>query len=100
MAVNLRRGRPRDPQVDAAVTQAALDLLAEQGFAGMTIEGIAARAGVGKAAVYRRWSSKVDIVVDALNTKAPAKVTVHEHADIRETLRRLVADMIAALIGM
>jgi Bacterial regulatory proteins, tetR family len=48
-----------------AVLEAADDLLVENGFAGVTIEGIAARAGVGKQTIYRWWSSKTDILMDA-----------------------------------
>ena len=60
-------GRPRDPRVDAAVAAATLELLAEEGFAGLTVEHIAARAGVGKAGVYRRWPDKEAVVLAALS---------------------------------
>jgi AcrR family transcriptional regulator len=61
-----RPGRPRSEECDNAIEAAALALLVEVGFAGMTMEGVAARAGVGKATVYRRWESKADLVVDAV----------------------------------
>ena len=51
-------GRPRDPQVDRAILQATLRVLTDQGYAGMSIERVAAAAGVGKTAIYRRFSSK------------------------------------------
>ena len=60
------RGRPRDPALDTAILTAALDLFVEHGIAGMSIEQVARRAGVGKPTVYRRWSSKEQLVADAI----------------------------------
>lgn len=59
-------GRPRDMQVHRAVLEATLDLLAEKGWSGLTMEGVAARARTAKGTVYRWWSSKVDLVIEAL----------------------------------
>jgi AcrR family transcriptional regulator len=59
-------GRPRDAQVDADILDAALDLIIELGYNGTSMEAIAARAGVAKTTVYRRWPAKDDLVVDAL----------------------------------
>jgi len=61
-----RPGRPRRPKTDDAITRAALDLLAERGFQAATIEAIAERAGVGRNTIYRRWSSKEELIADAL----------------------------------
>lgn len=55
-------GRPREARVDAAVRIAVLELLAEVGYAGTTVDRIAVRAGVGKGAIYRRWRSKAELV--------------------------------------
>jgi AcrR family transcriptional regulator len=63
--VRLRVGRRRDQSRDRALCQAALELIAEVGYDRMTIDAVAARAGAGKATVYRRWSTKADLVVDA-----------------------------------
>jgi AcrR family transcriptional regulator len=52
--------------VHQAVLRAALELLAERGWSGLTMEGVAARAGTAKGTVYRWWSSKEDLVVEAL----------------------------------
>jgi AcrR family transcriptional regulator len=60
------RGRPRDPALDKAIMTAALDSFIEHGIAGMSIEQVAKRAGVGKPTVYRRWSSKEQLVADAI----------------------------------
>ena len=61
-------GRPRDPKLDAAITGATLELLADIGFAALTIEAVATRAGVGKATLYRRWPGKEQLVIDAVRT--------------------------------
>lgn len=61
-----RPGRPRDPKADQAILQAALRLLADQGYAGMSVERVASEAGVGKTTIYRRYSCKADLVVAAL----------------------------------
>jgi AcrR family transcriptional regulator len=59
------RGRPRSQEADRAILAATLDLLASRGLAAMSIEEIAARAGVGKATIYRRWPSKGLLALDA-----------------------------------
>ncbi|MER7402759.1 TetR/AcrR family transcriptional regulator [Streptomyces sp. NPDC000070] len=61
-----RTGPRRSESVRLAVLHAADDLLVEKGFAGLTIEGIAQRAGVAKQTIYRWWKSKVDILLDTL----------------------------------
>ena len=61
-----RAGRPRSEQADRAIIEAALDLFAESGAEGLCIEKVAARAGVGKATIYRRWPGKEDLLLDAL----------------------------------
>ena len=60
-----RPGRPRSTEADEAILEAAVDLFAEGGFDGLTVEGVAARANVGKATIYRRYPSKVDLVIAA-----------------------------------
>ena len=55
------RGRPRDGRLDAAIVAAAVAEVGAKGWGGATIEGIAARAGVGRASIYRRWSSKYEL---------------------------------------
>src|SRR5262245_38648562 len=61
-----RPGRPRRRTTHDAITRAALDLLAERGFQAATIEAIALRARVGRNTIYRRWSSKEELIADAL----------------------------------
>ena len=59
-------GRKRDLSRDPEILDAALEVLAETGYDGMTIDMVAARAKAGKATVYRRWSSKAELVIDAV----------------------------------
>jgi len=85
-------GRPRDPQVDQAILTATLELLGEDGFDGLSIEAVAARAGVGKTTVYRRWPSKIPLVVDALTAmKAPTVSAVPDDMPTREALVRAMS---------
>jgi AcrR family transcriptional regulator len=70
-----------------AVLEAADDLLVERGFAGVTIEGIAARAGVAKQTIYRWWNSKSDILFEALVLDAEEFFTPPDHGDLARDLR-------------
>jgi AcrR family transcriptional regulator len=58
-------GRPRSEEAHQAILDATLELLVEVGFSALTVEGVASRAGVGKATIYRRWASKLPLVVEA-----------------------------------
>src|SRR5690242_11838868 len=64
-------GRPRDPEVDERIARAAMDLFGEAGWAGFAMEAVARRAGVGKASLYLRWSSKEALLTDALTASLP-----------------------------
>ncbi|CAN5838263.1 TetR/AcrR family transcriptional regulator [soil metagenome] len=64
-------GRPRDPRIDAAILAATADLLVEIGYANVTMAAIAERAGTTKTALYRRWSSKAELVHEAAFPAAP-----------------------------
>jgi len=61
-----RLGRKRDHSRDGDILDAALEVLAETGYDGMTIDMVAARAKAGKATLYRRWESKAELVIDAV----------------------------------
>jgi AcrR family transcriptional regulator len=79
----------RSEQARKAVLNAADDLLVEKGFAGFTIEGIAARAGVAKQTIYRWWTSKTDILLDTFTEDAAEHLTQGEHDDVRSYLLSL-----------
>lgn len=69
-------GRPRDPEVAAAAMEAAVSLLLEDGFSALTMERISERAGVSKAALYRRWPNKIALLVDVAADYAKASLQV------------------------
>jgi len=62
-------GRPRDPGTDRSILRATIELLAEVGYARLTVAEVARRAGVSKPAIYRRWSQKSQLVVEAMVTQ-------------------------------
>src|SRR2546423_9213004 len=80
------RGRPRDPGVDEAILAAAVDLLAEAGYARLTMEQIAVRAGVGKASVYLRWPNKVALVAEAIQHRSAVVPEVPDTGSLREDM--------------
>ena len=81
-----RRGRPRSPEAEAAIIDATLEMIADHGLTGLSVESVAAQAGVGKATIYRRWASKEALVCDALARLAEDVPAVPERATTRETL--------------
>lgn len=83
-------GRPRDPRIDAAILAAAADLLVEIGYANLTIAAVAERAGTTKTALYRRWSSKADLVHEAAFPTAPTALTTPE-GDMTGDVRAMIA---------
>lgn len=74
-------GRPRDPRIESAALEAARTLLLEDGWAGLTMAGIAARAGTTKPALYRRWLSLPQLVYEAA---FPDEVALRFHLDDRD----------------
>ncbi len=85
-------GRPRSEEAHRAILDATLTLLREAGYAGLTIEGVAARAKVGKATIYRRWPSKAPLVMEALTLLPEMHPTDTGSLaeDLREVLQNLV----------
>lgn len=76
-----RPGRRRDDTRDDAILDAARELLVERGYENMTMDAVAERAGAGKATLYRRWSSKTDLVVDAITCRRYADLTIDDIPD-------------------
>jgi len=91
-------GRPRDPDVDRRIAQAALDLFADAGWAGFAMEAVARRAGVGKASLYLRWNSKEALLADALTLRL-ARVTDVDTGTLRGDLVELATQMLDIYAG-
>ncbi|OBG87886.1 TetR family transcriptional regulator [Mycobacterium sp. E136] len=83
-------GRPRDPRIDAAILRATADLLAEIGYSNLTIAAVAERAGTTKTALYRRWSSKAELVHEAAFPAAPTAIATPP-GDIAADIRAMLA---------
>lgn len=83
-------GRPRDPRIDAAIQAATADLLVEIGYSSLTMAAIAQRAGTTKTALYRRWSSKAELVHEAAFPAAPTALTAAA-GDIAADVRAMIA---------
>ncbi len=93
------RGRPRDARCDAALIDATAELLAEVGYDGLTMEAVAARAGVAKTTLYRRWSSKNRLVADAFEARARAAAAVPDSGELRQDLVTHLHEVRHRLVG-
>ena len=89
--------RRRGEALEHAIFDAVLDQLQAVGYVGLTMEGVAACARTGKAALYRRWPRKEDLVVDALEHALPSPSDLPDHGDIRDDLLDLLRRMTAML---
>jgi AcrR family transcriptional regulator len=88
-------GRPRSTKAHQAILHATLELFADEGFDAMSIEAIAARAGVGKTTIYRRWDSKEELMLDATRS-LQAEIPIVDTGNLRDDmihLLKLVWDM-------
>ncbi len=87
-------GRPRDPRIDSAVLRATVELLGETGYAELSVDAIARRAGTSKPAIYRRWPSKAHLVHEAVFPMSDATElpdTGSLAGDVHEMMRRTLA---------
>jgi len=82
-------GRPRDPRIDAAILQATADLLVEIGYSNVTMAAVAERAATTKTALYRRWSSKAELVHEAAFPVTPTAIQ-NPPGDIAADLRAMI----------
>ena len=91
------RTRRRGETLERAIFDAVLDQLQTVGYVGLTMEGVATRAHTGKAALYRRWPRKEDLVVDALEHALPSPTDLPDHGNVRDDLLDLLRRMTAML---
>ena len=92
-----RAGRPRSEAADAAIEAAVLSLLVDEGYAGVTMEGVAARAGVGKATLYRRWPTKEQLVIAAVVQACGEQVVVPDTGSLRGDVESYCAQVLDKL---
>ncbi|NDV28729.1 TetR/AcrR family transcriptional regulator [Desulfovibrio sp. JC010] len=92
-----KAGRPRSEQARELILGATHELLRENSGAGLNIEAIARRAGVGKPTIYRWWPSLADVVLEALLQQAGEQITVPEYDTFGETLRGFLSVSMQAI---
>jgi AcrR family transcriptional regulator len=93
----LRRGRPRSEKANRAILDATQALIIERGFADLRLEHVAARAGVAKATLYRRWPSKEALALELLLELAAPHLAVEDEGDTRTELQAAVRHIVDAL---
>jgi AcrR family transcriptional regulator len=96
-AARARSGRPRSERVHQAILMAAREILMEEGFAAMRLEHVAARAGVGKTAIYRRWPSKQALAQDLLSQLAAPHIAVADTDNTHDELLAVVTNPMRAV---
>jgi AcrR family transcriptional regulator len=94
-----RGGRPRDPSRDGVIRAAILRLLAEVGYGALTMDAVAAEAGVGKATIYRRWRTKEDLVVDTISDLHRGEALPPDTGSLEGDLRALLHSLVAVIAG-
>ncbi len=92
-----RRGRPRSERAHRAILEAARDLIEADGFAGLRLEHVAARAGVGKATIYRHFTTKEALALELLMELASPHIAVEDVGDTRAELLASVTQPMRAL---
>lgn len=93
----LRRGRPRSEQANRAILDATQALITERGFADLRLEHVAARAGVAKATLYRRWPSKEALALELLLELAAPHLAVEDSGNTRAELRAAAGHVVQAI---
>lgn len=83
-------GRPRSAQAERAIIDTVLQMVAESGFDALSVEGVASRAGVGKGTIYRRWSGKQAMLIDALASVSEELPELPDDQPVRDSLVALV----------
>ncbi len=93
------RGRPRDEEARTRILEAALQLLAREGFASATCDAIAERAGASKATMYRWWPNKAAVLIEALRETVSHEMPFPDTGDLREDIRLQLHNFLGLLTG-
>ncbi|GII02018.1 TetR/AcrR family transcriptional regulator [Planobispora takensis] len=92
-------GRPRDAEVDRKALRAAVELYAELGWAKFTLDAVARRAGIGKAAIYRRWPTRERLITEALERALVLPAITIDTGSLREDLLELARSAMGYYLG-
>ncbi len=98
-SVRPRRGRPRKKEADRLILVAAAEIMAEAGIAGLSFEEVAVRAGVGKTTIYRRWSSRGTLALDAFIAEFPGPRPLPDTGTFAGDLREALGGWARAITG-
>ena len=96
-AAPVRVGRPRSARADDAILDAAMDVFCEVGYDGLSVEGVAGRAGVAKSTIYRRYPTKLDLVMAAIERAKDGLIRTPDSGSLREDLLGLARGYLAML---
>jgi len=91
-----KRGRPLDLTRNKVILETTLELLAEKGYDSLTIDAVAIKAKVGKGTIYRRWSSKMELVIDAAMLTNPLEASIN-NLNRNQDLRGQMIDMLTLI---
>ena len=92
-----RRGRPRSVEADEAILEAAVEAFVDHGLDGLSVDDVAARAGVGKSTIYRRYACKVDLVIAAARRCCEQQPHAVETGDLDRDLRAVAHGLVDML---
>jgi AcrR family transcriptional regulator len=94
-----RMGRPRDGSIRRKVIDAAIECYEELGWSGFNFESVSVRAKVGRPALYRRWSNREELLIDAFRELTPALPAAPDHGNLREDLTEVAMEYRRVMLG-
>ncbi|SDN48547.1 TetR/AcrR family transcriptional regulator [Allokutzneria albata] len=95
----VQRGRPRDASRDDALRKATLEVMADVGYRALTMDAVAARARAGKATIYRRWESKLELVIDTCQELVSRNIPQPDTGTVADDLREFLSTYATLLTG-
>ncbi|KAF1298443.1 hypothetical protein BAU15_11845 [Enterococcus sp. JM4C] len=94
--VDDKRGRPKDLSLNTVILATTINLIAENGYDALTVDAVAKEAKVGKGTIYRRWSTKKELIIDAVILMCPFETT-KETLDKNKSIREQFIDLLNLL---